>query len=59
MIFCLGCGLPLDSKFNKKWDKKYPDFCNKKCKDRHWRDQKPRNRKKYGLTGSIYDFNRQ
>lgn len=55
MQFCIACGLPLDIKLNKKWDKKDKEHCNDKCKARHLRDERPRNRKKYGLTGYIYD----
>ena len=55
MDFCQACGLPLDEKFNKKWDNKVPRHCNKICEERGIREARPKNRKKYGATGYIYD----
>ncbi len=55
MKYCLACGMPLDRKYNNKWDKKVADFCNEQCQAQHVRDTRPKERKKYGLTGYIYD----
>ena len=53
--FCLQCGRPLD-KLNRSWTGKVKDFCNKTCKRRYERSQRPKNRPKYGVAGSCYDF---
>jgi len=53
--FCLGCGLPLDARLNPKWDKKSKDVCNQKCRDKKERADRPRNKKKYGACGYIYE----
>lgn len=55
MKFCK-CGLPLDRKINKRYDMNYPDHCNKHCFERYERLKSPKNRKKYGIAGTAYDF---
>jgi ribosomal protein L24E len=55
MKFCLNCGLALERQYNKKYDGTIKDMCHEKCKKAHERKQRPRNRKKYGVAGYIYD----
>jgi len=56
MFFCRKCDRPLDRRYNKKYDGIISMFCNKKC-EKAFAERKttPRNRKKYGLTGYVYD----
>jgi len=55
MKFCEACGMPLDKKLNKRFER--PDvigrrFCNQKCKARFERIKRPRAaRKNHGVTG--------
>ncbi len=54
--FCLACGRVLNKKYNKRM--RYgeaPGYCNYKCQRKQAREDSPKNRKKYGLTGYIYD----
>ena len=45
MKFCNNCGrIILEDQ----------EFCDKKCQDAYERKQRPKNRKKYGLTGRTY-----
>lgn len=52
--FCLACGRPLID-MNKNWDGELADFCNDKCRQRKERESRPKNRRKYGAAGYIYD----
>ena len=54
MNFCK-CGLPLDRKWNKKYDEKFPGFCDKKCYEKDIKPKRVKRRKKYGLGGYVYD----
>lgn len=51
VAFCEGCGRVLDQKINKRFDAKFLRFCNQKCKDLHERNQRPKNKPKYGVAG--------
>lgn len=44
--FCIACGAPVTKGTN---------LCNSKCEQRNKRTKRPKARKKYGLTGYIYD----
>ncbi len=54
MNYC-NCGLPLDRYLNKRYDGTVPGYCNKKCQDKYENPKPPKNRKKYGPTGYVYD----
>lgn len=56
--FC-PCGMPLIRNYNKKYDGKIPGYCNKDCHKRYTREPRQKVRKRYGLTGYIYDSYRK
>lgn len=56
MDYCK-CGLPLNKRYNKRFDNTTEGYCNKECQDRIERSKKrTKNRKKYGVAGSKYDY---
>ncbi len=53
--FCNACGRALNKKLNKRM--RYDEasgYCNQKCQKAQKREDRPKNRKKYGATGYIY-----
>ena len=55
MINFCKCGRVLDILYNnKRWDRKYIDFCNDKCKSAYERKIAIKNQKHYGVTGDLY-----
>ncbi len=53
---CLYCGRPLDRKWNKRYTGEFENYCNAQHKRGQLREQRPKNRKKEGVAGSVYDF---
>ncbi len=57
VMFC-PCGRVLVTSLNARYDHKVEGYCNQDCKNAQ--DQKkargPKQRKKYGVAGSAYDF---
>jgi len=53
--FCDHFGRLLDKKLNKRFDGNYKNFCNKSHFKSYERNQRPKNRPKYGAAGYIYD----
>ena len=56
MTCCKKCGLILDRRWNRRFKHGEAEgFCNKKCKDKYLNPREPKQRKKYGVGGYIYD----
>ncbi len=52
--FCKTCGRPLNISLNKRYNGTSLEFCNGKCKQSFIRNQREKNKRKYGLGGWIY-----